>query len=228
MKKLVLFFYFLLISFYIFSFDGKNVQLIIRPVIGNDELRINDNYKIDTVDSIRIETLKFYLSGIELFKDENLAWKEENSFHLVDASIEKSLSITLKIPESISFNSVKFNIGIDSITNVSGAIGGDLDPTKGMYWTWQSGYINFKIEGKSPDCIARNNEFQFHLGGYTSPNNSLQTIKLNTGEKEVILLEMDIKKLLGSIDLKKQNQIMSPGPESVSISSRIPGIFRIP
>ena len=70
-------------------------------------------------------------------------------------------SLALQIPSNIPFSKLKFQLGIDSLTNVSGAMGGDLDPTKGMYWTWQSGYINMKIEGKSNSCKTRKNQFQF-------------------------------------------------------------------
>ena len=73
---------------------------------------------------------------------------------------------------------IKFNLGIDSLTNVSGVMGGDLDPTKGMYWTWQSGYINFKMEGSSAVCPTRNHEFQFHIGGYQDPFYAMQTLEL--------------------------------------------------
>ena len=59
-------------------------------------------------------------------------------------------------------------------------MGGDLDPTKGMYWAWQSGYINFKMEGSCSQCLATKNNFEFHLGGYQQPFYAMQTIELNT------------------------------------------------
>ena len=61
-------------------------------------------------------------------------------------------------------------------SNVAGAIGGTLDPINGMYWAWNSGYVNFKIEGTSTLSNARKNAFKFHLGGYQHPYNSYRAV----------------------------------------------------
>lgn len=109
-------------------------------------------------------------------------------------------------------------MGIDSLTNVSGALGGDLDPTKGMYWTWQSGYINFKLEGKSQYCNTRNNEFQFHLGGYLQPFYCLQSLKMKVNNSQEINIVLDVKKIIDAIDLKSLNHVMSPGKDAMTLS----------
>ena len=121
-----------------------------------------DSTLIKNGDSIQLKSLKFYISNIELVNGDKVVWQQKNSFHLIDASKNESLQIPLKHQSNLNFTKIKFNLGIDSMVNVSGALGGDLDPTKGMYWTWQSGYINFKLEGKSKKCKTRNNEFHFH------------------------------------------------------------------
>lgn len=197
-----------------------------HPTFGNSKMKPGEVfYKINENDSIQIETLKFYISRVQLLKNNIVVWKEENSFHLLDGSDDKSLNINVAIPPTITFNQITFYVGIDSITNSSGAIGSDLDPTHGMYWTWQSGYINFKFEGKSNRCKTRNNEFQFHIGGYLSPFYALQTAMLNAGEHQQTNIDIDCKKLIEGIDLAKQNHIMSPGREAVLFSEKIVKIF---
>lgn len=111
--------------------------------------------------------------------------------------------------------------------NVSGAMGGDLDPMKGMYWTWNSGYINFKLEGNSPECPSRNNAFQFHLGGYTSPNSTLRNLSFQIPPDEKIMLRMDISRFLMAVDLNKQHHIMSPGPDAAALSTLASKMFSI-
>ena len=113
--------------------------------------------------------------------------------------------LILKLPPDLTYDQLAFDIGIDSITNVSGAMGGDLDPTKGMYWTWQSGYINFKLEGTSPDCPARKNEFQFHLGGYAYPNASVQKIALTATGQGNINVQMNLDMFLAAEINPKRN-----------------------
>ena len=140
-------------------------------------------------------------------------------YDLMDAFNEKTLSVN--IPSNISYTKLKFNLGIDSTTNVSGALGGDLDPTKGMYWTWQSGYINFKLEGTSNICKTRHNEFQFHLGGYQYPNNNLQTVFIDAVSKQNIEVGVDIQKIINQINLTQQHHIMSPGQEAMDFSEKV-------
>ncbi len=151
---------------------------------------------------------------------------EEQSFHLVDAAEEASMGLMLKAPKDISFNQIKLNIGIDSSTNVSGAMGGDLDPTKGMYWTWQSGYINVKLEGQSNLCNTRNHEFEFHLGGYF-PYPTCKSVVLDVIQNETIKIEVDISKFINTINLAEQHHLMTPGKEAAVLSEKFIKAFSI-
>ena len=59
--------------------------------------------------------------------------------------------------------------GVDSLLQRSGVMDGDLDPVHGMYWTWQSGYIQFKLEGLLRDS-AGERKLELHLGGFEGEN----------------------------------------------------------
>lgn len=198
------------------------------PVLGNVALNVGSTYcPPNSTDSIQIETFKFYISAIELLQSNQSVWKEKNSFHLIDIANPVTGKLNFEIPANLKYNQIKFNLGIDSITNVSGAMGGDLDPTKGMYWTWQSGYINLKLEGKSNLCKTMHNEFGFHLGGYQLPNYSLQTIQLDLTDVKSIVILMDLEFFFKGIDLSKQNQVMSPGAEALALSKSMAQLFKI-
>ncbi len=204
------------------------LKLQFNPLFGKVALVLNQSYfSANNNDSIQFDVLRFYISGIELLLNGKTVWKELNSFHLLDASVISSLSINLNTSSKPVFDKLKFNLGIDSITNVAGAMGGDLDPTKGMYWTWQSGYINFKLEGKSKVCNTRNNEFTFHLGGYQYPYNTLQTVNLNTNNLNELSIILNVEEMISIIDLSKQNHIMSPGKEAVLLSNELTRIFSV-
>lgn len=215
-------------SFQTLAQTEQKKSIVFHPMYGNSILSpSNLFYPLSKGDSIQIETFKFYISSIELLKDGKIVWKEENSFHLIDFADDKSLTIVIAGASNIIYNTISFNLGIDSLTNVSGAMGGDLDPTKGMYWTWQSGYVNLKLEGRSNVCKSRNNEFQFHLGGYQYPFNTLQKVILKVEEHIKIDIVLDIKNYIESIDLSQQNQIMSPSKPAVSLSEKAVEIFRV-
>jgi len=200
-------------------FSQNTTCIKFYPSFGSSKLAADSTYQLSATDSVQITALRFYISNIELMHQNKSVWKDPMQFHLMDAFNEKTLSVN--IPSNISYTKLKFNLGIDSATNVSGALGGDLDPTKGMYWTWQSGYINFKLEGTSNICKTRHNEFQFHLGGYQYPNNNLQTVFVDAVSKQNIEVGIDIQKIINQINLAQQHHIMSPGQEANEFSEKV-------
>ncbi len=188
-------------------------------------------YKLPGGDSVMFETFKAYVSAVVLFQDNKMITAENNDAHLLNASDAETMNFSVMISNTATFNSIHFNLGVDSITSTSGALGGDLDPAKGMFWTWQSGYINCKIEGRSNLCKTRHNEFQLHLGGYAQPNNSLQNIVVKVDkpvpEGEEVIIEIPLDKFLTQVDLRKQNAIMSPGQDAVIVAKKLAAVFEV-
>ena len=222
----------LFISLYLFvvlaAAQQKNIELTFSSSFGTDTISLNDtSVFFSKKDSLEISSIRFYCSNIQFLKARKIIWEEKSSYHLIDISIENSSKLNLSVPHNINYDEVKFNLGIDSLTNELGAMGGDLDPSKGMYWAWNSGYINFKLEGKSKKCKTRNNEFQFHIGGYSFPSNSLQVIKLPINSPGKISVNLDIAKFLLSINLAEENHIMSPSAKALIMAQNIAKSFSI-
>jgi len=207
-------------------YSQQNVTLLFQPLFEKSPLTLNDGfYKLNNNDSLQLETLKFYISNVQLLNSDRIVFKEQNSYHLIDCAKSKSAFIKLNVPSLVTYNAIEFNLGIDSVTNVSGAMGGDLDPTKGMYWAWQSGYINFKIEGISNVCTTRNDEFKFHLGGYLFPFSALQKVRLKIHAEAAVEIFINLKKFFTAVDMAKQNHLMSPGADAVSLSALLASCF---
>lgn len=196
------------------------------PKYGNDALLPISTYRHQDT-TVTFTTLRFYISGIEFLKQRKTVWKEQNSYYLIDIEDTASMHLNMQVPIDVVYDTIKFHLGIDSLTNTSGAVGGELDPTKGMYWSWQSGYINFKLEGNSPLCSTRNHEFQFHLGGYAAPFASIQTVYLPLTSRQKANIVLDIQKLLSAIDLSVQQSIMIPGNDAVALSRLAASSFSI-
>ena len=153
-------------------------QLRILPVFGDKSITENTWFVSKNGDSMQFDNIRFYVSNIQLGMDDSSVIQDTVKAHLVDVFEPNSLHIALP---KIDFKRVKtlhFDIGIDSLTNVLGALSGDLDPQRGMYWAWQSGYVNMKIEGKSPQCKSRKNVFQYHIGGYLPPFYAMRHVEL--------------------------------------------------
>jgi len=203
-----------------------NIALVVD--FNNNSIVLQDSvYPLQNGNIIRFETLKFYLSNVQLFQNDAPVFTEQNSFHLIDISDPITQNISIELTDKIDFNKIKFNLGVDSITNVSGAMGGDLDPTKGMYWAWQSGYINFKMEGSCSTCLPPNTDLEFHLGGYIYPFSSFQNIELNTNAKSNFKIILDISQFFKKVDLTRQNHIMSPCGDAVILSQHLSKCFRV-
>lgn len=204
----------------------SDLKIRFNPSFNNETIILNKPYLFNN-DSISFEILKFYISNIQLFQNEQLVYTEIKKHHLIDLENPKSLEIIISKAPSTPFNSIVFKLGIDSITNVSGAFGEDLDPTNGMYWTWQSGYINFKLEGITALCPTRNNFFQFHIGGYQYPFNTIQSIKIETNNATEITIDILVDKLLSKIDLRETFEIMSPNKKAVELACLISSVFKL-
>lgn len=171
--------------------------------------------------------LKYYITNIELYLGNQSVWKEENSHHLVNQAQIETAKIALKIPNKLHYDKIKYQLGVDSLTNVSGAMGGDLDPTKGMYWAWNSGYINFKLEGIYEDCPTRKNKFQFHIGGYAGSIASVQKIEHKIMEEGSILVNVEVDQFLKELNLEEEHSLMSPSIKAVAFAERAALIFNM-
>jgi len=208
--------------------SSAELKLSFVPIFSNHPLSIEDQEDLDLApDHLQIAKLQFYISQVTLYDDDKMVFSEEDSFHLLDATDAESLVIPLAIPKGLAYSQVQFHLGLDSLCNVSGALGGDLDPTKGMYWTWQSGYINFKLEGIAKHCPARKNRFQFHLGGYQAPFNTLQKIALETGHGQDLQIQIALDHFFEQVDLAKTYQVMSPNEEALKLAPLVASLFSI-
>lgn len=199
---------------------AQSIQVIqFEWMYGQNKVNITDSGSA-FLDShqLQLHELKCYVSTIQFLYKGKVVAQEENSYHLIDARSVGSQTITLALPNQQPIDELRLNIGIDSLTSVGGVKSGDLDPTQGMYWAWQSGYINCKIEGRSDLCTTRNKEFQFHLGGYLSPYNNIQPLHFMVYQSDTIRLKIDLQQFFQHIDLAKTNQIMSPREEAVVLA----------
>lgn len=210
--------------------QGRDITLHIKPVFGKELLILEKkNYTTENGDTVSINRLRFYITALQLQFDNGTSFTEKNTYHLLDAEELQTLKITLKnIPEG-KITSLKFNVGVDSTANVSGALDGDLDPAKGMYWAWNSGYINAKLEGKSKNCRNAHNEFEFHIGGYLPPHKTVREVnlKVNAPTNPSLVVLSDVAYWFKNIKLQKINSIVIPGTEATKMADDYSKMFRI-
>jgi hypothetical protein len=231
MKKVVFTLFFICIAYISIA------QITILPVFGGKPITEDTWFVAENGDSIQFDNIRFYLSNIQFEMDDKKLINDTVKAHLVDVFEPSTLKIALKNSDFNKIKTMRFNIGIDSLTNVSGALDGDLDPQKGMYWAWQSGYINMKIEGRSPQCKSRKNVFQYHIGGYLSPFYSMKNVELlvknsqnviaSNVATEGVVLKIDFSKFFENITIPIQNSIMMPCREAMQLADYSTSMFSI-
>lgn len=197
------------------------------PTFNKKPLQTNKWYVTAQNDSVKIELVKLYISNIRLYFNNGEVFNEPNSYHLLDTDQPNSFNIALHNVPAHKISHIGFSLGIDSLANTAGALEGDLDPSKGMYWAWQSGYINLKIEGISPSCNTRKHAFEFHIGGFLPPNNALRTTKLKVKKhrQNTLTINMDLARFFNTIDLHTFNSIMIPGKDAMQTADKAIKIF---
>ena len=189
---------------------------------------VNKKYVSSKKDTLTVETFKCYISNIQIQYVDQSVFTQKDSYHLLDSDNPDSFRIPVTKNNNKLISKITFNIGLDSLTNTAGAMAGDLDPINGMYWAWQSGYINMKIEGKSSSCKTRKNEFQFHIGGYLSPYYAMRKVALTYDKKATqIDIGIDLYNFFANIKLAKTNSIMIPGTLAMEIADYSKSLFFI-
>jgi hypothetical protein len=211
-------------------FAYQNIaQITLLPVFGEKPISENTWFVSKNGDSIQFDNIRFYLSNIQLEMDDKTVIHDTVKAHLIDVFEPNTLRIAMPKVEGKRVKKLRFNVGIDSLTNVSGALSGDLDPQKGMYWAWQSGYVNMKIEGRSPKCKSRKNVFQYHIGGYLPPFYAMRRVELPILGiyTEGSFLKVDFSKFFENIHIASQNSIMMPCKEATELADWSVQMFSI-
>ena len=218
----------LCLSFHTIS-EKRDISFSIYPSFNHDRLQLAHQYFVtDTKDSVTLSTLKFYISNIQLQYADGTTYVESQSHHLINIEDEASLKFSLKEVSNKKINKVLFDVGIDSLTNVSGNLEGDIDPSLGMYWAWNSGYINMKLEGTSSSCTSVKKNFQYHIGGYLPNQNAIQHIVLDGVQNDhSITVQADVAKWLNKISLKDHPSIMIPGAQALSMAKMYNQMFSL-
>lgn len=187
------------------------------------KLERNTMFPLNDKSNIIIRQWKYYVSNFE-FMTENGASVMVPGIFLIDAFGNDSIQLAL--PKG-KYSGLKYAVGIDSSIHLSGANDGALDPLNGMYWAWNTGYIHFKLEGEKQHSDSNNQRFQYHIGGFSGTNKTMQIIeipfykKIKFDDENIALpiVEVDVVRFLNSDAVKTTNPlIMKEGKDAVGIS----------
>jgi hypothetical protein len=207
----------------------RQLTIPIQVVYGWQPVALDRGIAMGKSDTLTISTLKWYFGNFVFLKKGRQVFSSKNH-HLLNLEDTNTLKLIFRVPSKLRFDAVRFDLGVDSVTQTSGAMGGDLDPTHGMFWTWQSGYIHAKIEGNSTKSQAHTGAFEFHLGGYAAPFATVQSVTLKSGRVSRhpnLQLKLDLAHFFESVNWKEKPAIMSPSAEAVGLSEALAKSFGV-
>ncbi len=221
-------------------------------IAGTRNLKFGENYTNAAGEQFSLDVFQYYISNIKLKTEDGREYvvPQDESYFLVKEQDPKSQLITLKnVPEG-NYNSVTFIIGVDSLRNtmdVSKRIGvldvGNAEMGKGMYWSWNSGYIFVKAEGLSPQVAPGpdgQRKFRYHIGGFggyssrTINNIKTKTLdlgrdraKVRQGKEPEVHIVVDVLKMFSgtaTISLATNPTVMF-SPFSVNVANNYVNMF---
>lgn len=142
--------------------EPANLSLNVDAVWNGQPVSIGDTVNYANDISLRIDKFKAYVSDISL-RTPNGDWINSESIDLLDfmpsSDVATAEFLYPLLKDQTTFNAIKFGLGVPSEINLM------QDPptqfsndhplgiagSAGMYWTWASGYIFSKYEGKIED-----------------------------------------------------------------------------
>jgi len=247
MRQTILFFYILSLACPVLAGGGDKPPvtstLILRfhNVVAGRPLVLNDStnsYTNKNGDDFCVTAFKYYISNICLIRKNGEKVSLPDTYLLINAADSASLEQTLPNIPAGKYKSISFFIGVDSLRNFAGAQTGALDPARGMFWTWNNGYIYVKMEGRSSRSTAKLHRLVFHIGGAKAPANTIRTfsqklprtLKIRDGHTPRLDMAVDAAALFQGktpVDFARLNFTMG-GPNSVIIADNYAdGLFRV-
>jgi hypothetical protein len=157
------------------SFDVENV-------VGEQPLVLTTGtYTTAAGERFTVSKFDYILSNFKLQKADGSEYAVPESYVLLSADAKPNAAssgkaFTLKNIPAGDYTGLTFVVGVDAARNTAGAQTGALATTNEMYWDWNQGYIFLKMEGSLLKADGTTAMVQYHLGGFTEPNNSLRTV----------------------------------------------------
>ncbi len=150
---------------------GLPLRIEISHVVGEASLQLGDSYRTAAGDDWSAERLRYYLSNFRLRRADGgwvvnpQAADSSRGYFLVDEADAASRQFQIGPLPPGTYSGIEFLVGVDAARNSAGAQTGTLDPARGMFWTWNTGYIYFQFEGHSPQSSADGHTLTWHVGG---------------------------------------------------------------
>ncbi|MCF8430281.1 MAG: hypothetical protein K9G64_09130 [Bacteroidia bacterium] len=196
----------------------SNLSVTFNNTVNGKAINTSDtNYRNAAGNLYTINILKYYVTNVVLVAENNEVYYA-NNYNLINLEEPAQNTFILKGIPNAKYTKMKFILGVDSLRNTSGVQDGFLDPSYGMIWDWNTGYIFFKHEGNYKNTLNEIKPLRLHLGKDISRGNvalDLPLVNIN-GITSKLVIDFDLNKVYGAqntIDFNTDNDRQSASVE---------------
>jgi hypothetical protein len=188
----------------------QNLTMHIHSNVGEHEANYDSTFETVSGRKFTIADYRMYISHIVLIKNDGSELPVTGKVILTNPeSDEYSLG---KVPVG-NYKGFRFLLGLDSLTNHSDASVYPADnplsiQTPSIYWSWNSGYIFWKVEGKVDTTAAQNGpvdvDYVYHIGldeNKRTIDFSNSSFSIVSGTDQYIHLEFDLLEALSNVNM---------------------------
>lgn len=229
-----------LFGWFLLLFGSQEVGLPARDLVlqfehrvGADSLVLFDkHYLTRQGEPFTVIRFRYYISHVRAVDADGRETLLSDRSYLVDEGIPGSKEIHLTgLTKPVRI--LRFQLGVDSALNVSGVQEGDLDPARGMFWTWNSGYIFGKLEGRSDSSHAPAHSLTWDIGGFRAAANALREVNLEVGPaagQQRLVIRADVLKWfdgLHPVRIAEHPVCHQPGALAMEIADNYATMFSV-
>lgn len=203
-----------------------DMQIEWKHFVGSQALALTTGqYLTPSDEKYTVTTFNYYISNIQLKKADGsvYVYPKDSSYFLIKSNKASTQISTLKGIPAGEYTDISFLIGVDSTKNYGGpeTKTGVLDPSEGMFWLWNTGYIFWKLEGEYIDSTNTPKLFRYHIsgGGWNSVNN-VREVKMNFGTSKLTISPDTKAELHLKVDVDKvfKDMIINGNPNIMDFS----------
>lgn len=215
---------------------GAFLEIQLINQVNGQPLELNKPLVNSFQETFTLTDYRYYISNLELLNPTK-NFKVPDAYYLVNEQSPDSKTLKAEI-KADTYEALVFLVGVDSARQVSGSHTGVLDPTQGMYWDANMGYMAAKMEGHSDFSGAPGNVLQHQIGGFEGNYNALRyvTIRFPTamtvGQGQILKVVINAELLrwfdsIYTMPIAENPTILTPGAAAMKIADNYSDQFSL-
>jgi hypothetical protein len=217
--------------------SNQTLKLHVHNVVGSDVLNYSNTFTTSTGQRFTLSEFRYYVSGISLLKNDGTKLPITGKYFLVSPSVSDYDLGSVPVGD---YKGLEFSVGIDSAANHSDPA--TYEPTNplaiqtpAIHWSWNSGYIFVKLEGKCDTTVGNNGALDQDLIYHLGLDASLRTVTLNTSftvskdNAKSLTMVADLRKYLTGANFRTVNETHTFDnlPFATQLANNISSMFSI-